>query len=248
MIERQEQDLADYPGLNHWLLVKLLITKSTKKLVFTILQRIRTLLAGQAQPESSTSHRPKEELLAPTTKEGTLTCRLGALRRHLSCLCFGSALLSTDHSLGIIPTVKALVERLVDGSVIHIGLVRLNKPDGSTYWHNTAVTNRRGNDYVKPQFAIQCLNIDDCIAIRIAKGVGSLPAEAGYSASVVAPPRVWEPLYLWIRLFGDSQHETLSSREIERGPYYPNPTPLRLQPRQAFTTRACYGLGTSEQF
>ena len=53
----------------------------------------------------------------------TLTCRLGALRRHLSFLCFESSLLSaTDHSLGTIPTVKALVERLVDGSVIHFGL------------------------------------------------------------------------------------------------------------------------------
>ena len=63
-----------------------------------------------------------------------LTCRLGALRRHQSFLCFESALLSTtDHPLGIIPTVKALVERLVDGSVIHFGLVKLNKPDGSTY-------------------------------------------------------------------------------------------------------------------
>ena len=60
-----------------------------------------------------------------------LTCRLGALRRHLSLLCFESALLSTtDHSLGTIPTVKALVERLVDGLVIHVGLVKLNKPDG----------------------------------------------------------------------------------------------------------------------
>ena len=98
----------------------------------------------------------------------TLTCRLGALRRHLSFLCFESALFSTtDHSLGSIPTVKALLERLVDGSVIHFALVRLNKPDGSTYWHNTAVTNHRGNDYAKlQQFAIQCFNIDDCIAIR----------------------------------------------------------------------------------
>ena len=62
----------------------------------------------------------------------TLTCRLGALRRHLSFLCFESALPSTtDHSLGIVPTAKALVERLVDGSVIHFGLVGLNKPDGT---------------------------------------------------------------------------------------------------------------------
>ena len=117
----------------------------------------------------------------------TLTCRLGALRRHLSFLCFESALLSTtDHPLGIIPIVKALVERLVDGSVIHFGLVKLNKPDGSTYWHNTAVTNHRGNDYAKlQQFAVQCLNIDGCIAIRIAKGVGSLPARVGYSSSLL---------------------------------------------------------------
>ena len=94
----------------------------------------------------------------------SMTCKLGALRRHLACLCFESALLSTtDHSLGITPTVKALVERLVDGSVIHFGLVKLNKPDGSTYWHNTAVTNHRGSDFAKPQqFAIQCFNIDDC--------------------------------------------------------------------------------------
>ena len=155
----------------------------------------------------------------------TLTCRLGALGRHLSFLrsiyeisscffgptpwhieirhrvkqiytiilfgfeilklkirrlkwwkpgvCFESALLSTtDHSLGIIPTVKALVERLVDGSVINFGLVKLNKPDGSTYWHNTAVTNHRGNGYAKlQQFADQCLNID-----------GSLQSES---------PKVW---------------------------------------------------------
>ena len=54
-----------------------------------------------------------------------LTCRLGALRKHLPFLCFESALFSTtDHSLGIIPTVKALVERLADGSVIHFGLVK----------------------------------------------------------------------------------------------------------------------------
>ena len=56
----------------------------------------------------------------------------------------------------------------------------------STYWHNTAVTNHRGNDDAKlQQFAIQCLNIDDCIAVRIAKGVGSLPAQAGYSSSLL---------------------------------------------------------------
>ena len=87
--------------------------------------------------------------------------------------------------MGIIPTVKALVERLVDGPVIHIGLLKLHKPDGSTYWHNTAVTNHRGNDFANlQQFAIQCLNIDDCVAIRIAK-VGSLPAQVGYSSSLV---------------------------------------------------------------
>ena len=88
--------------------------------------------------------------------------------------------------MGNTPTVKALVERLVDGSVIHFGLVKLNKPDGSTYWHNCAVTNHRGNDYAKlQQFAIQCFNIDDCIATRVAKGVGSLPAQVGYSTSLL---------------------------------------------------------------
>ena len=80
----------------------------------------------------------------------SLTCKLGALRRHLSFLCFESALFpTTDHPLGIIPTVNALVERLVDGSVKHFGLVKLNKPDGSIYWHNIAFTNHRRNDYAK---------------------------------------------------------------------------------------------------
>ena len=135
-----------------------------------------------------------------------LTCRLGAFRRHLSSLCFESALLSTtDHSLGIIPTVKALVERLIDGSVMHVGFVKLYKPDGSTYWHNTAVTNHRGNDYAKPQqFAIQCFNIDGCIASKIAKGVRrSTPSSSRvlkFTTSVVAPPRAWESFYLRIRL------------------------------------------------
>ena len=117
----------------------------------------------------------------------SITCRLGAVRRHLSFLCLESAMLSTiDHSLGIIPTVKSLVERLIDGSSMHLGLVKLTKPDGSTYWQNTTVTNHRGNDFAKfQQFAIQCLNIDDCIAIRIAKGIGSLPALSGYSASLL---------------------------------------------------------------
>ena len=68
----------------------------------------------------------------------SMTCKLGALRRHLTFLCFESAMLSTtEHSLGIVPTAKALVESLVDGSVIHFGLVKLNKPDGSTYWHTS---------------------------------------------------------------------------------------------------------------
>ena len=90
---------------------------------------------------------------------------------------------TSDHSVGIIPTVKALIERLVDGSVIHFGLI---KPGGSTYWHNTAVTNHRGNGFAKlQQFATQCPNIDDCVAIRIAKGVGSLPAQIGYSSSLL---------------------------------------------------------------
>ena len=117
----------------------------------------------------------------------SITCRLGAVRRHLSFLCLESAMLSTiDHSLGIIPTVKSLVERLIDGSSMHLGLVKVTKPDGSTYWQNTTVTNHRGNDFAKfQQFAIQCLNIDDCIAIRIAKGIGSLPALSGYSASLL---------------------------------------------------------------
>ena len=67
----------------------------------------------------------------------SITCKLGALRRHLTSLCFESAMLSTTgHSLGITPTVKALVERLVGGSVIHFGLGKFSKPDGSTYWHN----------------------------------------------------------------------------------------------------------------
>ena len=66
---------------------------------------------------------------------------------------------------------------------MHYGLVKLTKPDGSSYWQDTAATNHRGNDLVKfQQFAIQCLNIDDCIAFRIAKGVGSLHALIGYSA------------------------------------------------------------------
>ena len=85
---------------------------------------------------------------------------------------------TTDHPLGTSPTVKALGEGLDDGSVIHFGLVKLSKPDGSTYWHNTAVTNHRGNDFAKlQQFAIQCVSFDDCAATRIAEGVGSLPAQ-----------------------------------------------------------------------
>ena len=107
----------------------------------------------------------------------SITCKPGALRRHLSFLCFESAMLST--------TAKALVERLVDRSVIDFGLVKLAKPDGSTYWQNIAVTNHRGNGFAKlQQFAIQCFNIDGCVAIRVAKGVGSLPALVGYSTSL----------------------------------------------------------------
>ena len=50
----------------------------------------------------------------------------------------------------------------------------------------THVTNHRGNDFAKlQQFATQCLSIDDCVAIRVAKGVGSLPAMIGYTDSLL---------------------------------------------------------------
>ena len=120
---------------------------------------------------------------------------------------------TTDHSLGIIPTVKALVERLVDRSVLHFGLVKLNKPDGSTYWHNTAVTNHRGNGFAKLlQFAIQCLSIDDCVAIRIAKGVGSPAAQVGYISSLFLRWHPREPGNLSTYEYDCS--ETLSMRHF----------------------------------
>ena len=89
--------------------------------------------------------------------------------------------------------------------------MRLNKPDGSTYWRNTDVTNHRGNDYAKlQQFAVQCLNIDGCIAIRIAKGVGSPPAQARYSSSL---PLWWRPREPGnLSTYGYDCSETLSMR------------------------------------
>ena len=143
-----------------------------------------------------------------------MTCKLGALRRHLTFLCLESAMLSTtDHALGIIPTAKSLVERLVDGPVIHIGLVGLNKPDGSTYWHNTAVTKHRGNDFAElQQFAIQCLNIDDSVATRIARGVGSLPAQVGYSSSLFLWWHPREPVEPFNQTYEYDSSETLSMR------------------------------------
>ena len=99
----------------------------------------------------------------------------------------------------------------IDQSYTLAYVVRLSKPDGSTYWHNTAVTNHRGNDYAKlQQFAIQSFNIDGCIATRIAKGVGSLPAQAGYSSSLLLWWHPREPGNLSTYEYGCS--ETLSMR------------------------------------
>ena len=138
----------------------------------------------------------------------SMTCKLGALRRHLTFLCFESAMFSTtDRSSGIIPTVKALVECLVDGSVIHFGLVKPNKPDGSTYWHKAAVTNHRGNDFAKfQQFATQCLCNQNCQRSGINPSLNNI---FELIISVVASSRIWESFNLRIRLLGNSQHETL---------------------------------------
>ena len=116
-----------------------------------------------------------------------MVCKIGDLRRHLAYLCFEAAILSpVDQSLGIIATVKSLVERLVEGTILHFGLIKTIKQDGSASWQNSNVTNHRGNDFVKlQQFATQCLNIDDCVAARIAKGVGTLPAVIGYTDSLL---------------------------------------------------------------
>ena len=49
--------------------------------------------------------------------------KLGEPRGHLTFLCFETAILSSvGQPLEIIPTVTILVERLVDGSVLHFGL------------------------------------------------------------------------------------------------------------------------------
>ena len=121
-----------------------------------------------------------------------MICKPGDLRRHLSFLCFEAAILSaTDHSLGLLPTVKCTVEKLPTGTITHLGMMQYTNPDGITSWRKSpaSVSNHRDLGNLL-QFSVRCLNLENCIAVRIAKGIGTLPAINGYTDSLLV---WWHP-------------------------------------------------------
>ena len=116
-----------------------------------------------------------------------LHCRIGDIRRHLSFLCFESAVLAvSSRSPGILPAAKSAVEMMPENTTLHLGLVPSKDKHGSTRWRETAATSGKRNQFEELlQFASQCLNLDNCVAIRLAKGCASLQPVQGYTGSLL---------------------------------------------------------------
>ena len=116
-----------------------------------------------------------------------INCRVGDVRRHLSFLSFEAAVLAvSDRSLGILPTAKCAVERVPEGTTLHLGYTQTTNNQGDVKWRETSATSHKRELFeTLLQFASQCLNLEDCVAVRLAKGCGTLPSVRGYTGSLL---------------------------------------------------------------
>ena len=116
-----------------------------------------------------------------------MNCRVQDVRRHLSFLCFDTAVLAVmDRSLGLLSTAKHAVERVPEGTTLHLGRILTQDAEGNPKWKETSSTlHKKAQLDDLLQFAHQCLNLEDCVAVRLSRGCATLSPVRGYTGSLL---------------------------------------------------------------